>query len=270
MALMIEALEAAKKGLGRHVVPISGGKDSAALAVYMRFMYPEVPVEYVFCDSECELPETYDYLRRLEAVLGAKITRVTVYDVFNIVKTPERNAFDYVLRERYGGFLPSPQARWCTRELKIRPFEKYLGSGLVYSYIGIRADEVREGYVSGKKPPILSKKPNIIPVYPFRDDKKRLADIESILVDAYLGLPEYYVWRSRSGCFFCFYQQIAEWQGLKDRHPDLFELAKGYEKPNAARPFTWVEGRTLDEVAKMPRRALTPLGETEGCAACHL
>ena len=270
MASLSEAREAARKGEGRHIVPISGGKDSAALAIYISKKYRDIPAEYVFCDSECELPETYDYLRRLEYVLDAKINKVSVYDVFNIVKKPERNAFDYVLRERYGGYLPSPVARWCTRELKIRPFEKYVGQGTVYSYIGIRGDEKREGYQAGKKQPILSKLPNIIPVYPFIDDRKAFSDIFAILEDAGIGAPTYYEWRSRSGCFFCFYQQIAEWQGLHERHPDLFAKAKAYEKPNDPRPFTWVEGRTLDEVAAMPRKCLKTIGETEGCAACHL
>ena len=38
-----------------------------------------------------------------------------------------------------------------------------------------------------------------------------------------------YNWRSFSGCYFCFYQQFAEWQGFKEHHPDLIEKAKEYE-----------------------------------------
>jgi len=47
-----------KKKQERHILALSGGKDSAALAVYMREKYPEIPLEYVFIDSGCELPET--------------------------------------------------------------------------------------------------------------------------------------------------------------------------------------------------------------------
>ncbi len=46
----------------RHLLALSGGKDSAALAVYMREKYPDLPLEYIFIDSGCELPETYAYL----------------------------------------------------------------------------------------------------------------------------------------------------------------------------------------------------------------
>ena len=99
-----------------------------------------------------------------------------------------------------GSRLPSPGARWCTRVLKIKPFEHYVGDDRALSYIGIRGDEDREGYQS-KKPPVLSEQPNIIPVYRFKDDKLGLADIKTILEESGLGLPSYYEWRSRSGLF---------------------------------------------------------------------
>ncbi|GAI75943.1 unnamed protein product, partial [marine sediment metagenome] len=52
----------------RHILSISGGKDSAALAIYMRDRVPDM--EYVFCDTHEELPETYEYIDKLEAFLG--------------------------------------------------------------------------------------------------------------------------------------------------------------------------------------------------------
>ena len=57
----------------RHICGISGGKDSSALAVYMRREIPNM--EYFFCDTGAELPETYEYLTRLEVVLGKPIRR---------------------------------------------------------------------------------------------------------------------------------------------------------------------------------------------------
>ena len=67
------------------------------------------------------------------------------------------------------------------------------------------------------------------------------ADVYRILEESGLGLPEYYKWRTRSGCYFCFYQRKAEWVGLMDNHPELFELAKGYEKFNdeTGERYTW-------------------------------
>jgi len=270
MANLKEALETIGDNNIRHIVPVSGGKDSAALAIYLKQTYPEIDPEYVFSDTDCELPETYDFLERLEALLGKEIIRINALDYMNIEKKPGRKAFDIFLNEYYGGFLPSPQARWCTGVLKIKPFEKYVGNSTAFSYIGIRNDEDREGYVQ-KKPPKISQKQNIIPVYPFKDDGLTLYDIKRVLEGSGIGFPDYYKWRSRSGCYFCFYQQIGEWQGLKENHPEYFEKAKEYEKTTGSKKFTWVQGRALDELEKLEIRYKVPdMDETEGCAICHL
>ena len=58
----------------RHVLGISGGKDSAALALYLKDKVPNI--EYFFCDTHKELPETYEFLDRLEARLGKKIIQL--------------------------------------------------------------------------------------------------------------------------------------------------------------------------------------------------
>ena len=118
---------------------------------------------------------------------------------------------------------------------------------------------------------MLSDKPTILPVYPFKDDGITLADVKCLLNESGLGLPPYYAWRSRSGCYFCFYQQIGEWQGLKENHPDLFEKAKAYEKVEGGKPYTWVNGRSLEDVERLGRRYEVPAGEDlDGCAMCHL
>ena len=41
----------------RHLLGLSGGKDSAALAIYMRQNHPEIEMEYYFTDTGKELPE---------------------------------------------------------------------------------------------------------------------------------------------------------------------------------------------------------------------
>lgn len=212
----------------RHILSLSGGKDSTALAVYMRGRVPDM--EYVFCDTDKELEETYEYLKKLEAFLGKEI-----------VKLRDDRGFDHWLKI-YGGYLPSSKMRWCTKVLKIKPFERYVGDDEVMMYIGIRADENRGGYNSTK--------PNIHPVYPFRDDGITLDDVHRILRESGLGFPRYYNWRTRSGCYFCFYQRKHEWVGLRENHPELFEKAKGYEKidPQTGERYTWSERESLGEL----------------------
>lgn len=218
----------------RHVLGISGGKDSSALALYMRDKVPQM--EYFFCDTGSELPETYEYLDRLEAALGKPIARLNA----------ERN-FDHWLWV-YQGALPSPQMRWCTKVLKIKPLEAWIGGETqTYSYVAIRADEHRDGYISHKA--------NIEPIYPFKEDGIDKEGVMRILDDAGIGLPKYYEWRTRSGCYFCFFQRKAEWVGLAEQHPDLFEKAVAYEdKVNyeaqamEGRKYTWTANETLREL----------------------
>ena len=77
-----------------------------------------------------------------------------------------------------------------------------------------------------------------------------------------IGLPDYYEWRTRSGCYFCFYQRKAEWIGLSEKHPELFERAVAIEqkvlqdagvdgdadfgdRAMRGRQYTWSGGETL-------------------------
>ncbi|PJI88480.1 hypothetical protein DAH55_20140 [Sphingomonas koreensis] len=227
----------------RHVLGLSGGRDSAALAVHMAQTRPDLDMEYFFTDTGKELPEVYEYLGRLEGFLGRPIERLN----------PDRD-FDFWLRQ-YKSFLPSPRTRWCTRQLKIRPFEQWLWPALdkgdrIVSYVAIRSDEnYREGYASTH--------PNLSVSLPFREAGIDKAGVIDMLEASGLGLPSYYEWRSRSGCTFCFFQQKIEWVRLMERHPDSFAEARSYEK-NALEhgsPFTWSAGESLDDLARPERVA---------------
>jgi 3'-phosphoadenosine 5'-phosphosulfate sulfotransferase (PAPS reductase)/FAD synthetase len=363
----------------RHVLGISGGKDSAALAIYMKNKYPSEDIEFYTCDTGKELDETYQLIKNLEVYLGIKI------NLLQAAQNSSEDPFDHFLK-MYGGFLPSSNSRWCTKKLKLEPFEKYVGTDPVISYVGIRGDEEREGYISTKK--------NIQSIFPFRkniwsedviakmlsnqnfDKLQSLAknidfgrfqdkaaqiiskkldssftqaqklnslldtdvkafnhlvfeflkttdyplanessftlvdnedvlvrdDIFRILEESGVGVPAYYkkidfdvngktgqYSRSRSGCFFCFFQQKIEWVWLYEQHPDLYKKAMEYEKDG----YTWGQHESLEEliqpermaaikeeyVKRMERKSQTKspylvdiLGEAEGegCAACFI
>lgn len=229
----------------KHVLGLSGGKDSAALAVYMRDNYPEIDIEYFFTDTGKELPEVYDFLNDLEAYLGKEILRID-----------EGKDFDYLLTNEFNNFLPSPQQRWCTIQMKLVPFEKWVQKFLdqgyeIISYVAIRADEPsREGY----KPSHDFLKVKM----PFVEDGLIKKNIEDILDSSGLGLPKYYEWRSRSGCTFCFFQRKIEWVRLKERYPELYEDAKRYEKQIGQTPsgksYFWMGQDTPLETLEDPKR----------------
>jgi 3'-phosphoadenosine 5'-phosphosulfate sulfotransferase (PAPS reductase)/FAD synthetase len=107
----------------RHVLGISGGKDSAALAIYIKEHHSEIheKVEYFFTDTGAELDEVYDFLAKLEAYLGKEIIRLS-----------SGKPFEHWLK-MHNEYLPSPQQRWCTRMMKIKPFETFVGDDPVIS-----------------------------------------------------------------------------------------------------------------------------------------
>jgi 3'-phosphoadenosine 5'-phosphosulfate sulfotransferase (PAPS reductase)/FAD synthetase len=225
----------------RHILGISGGRDSAALAVHMRQHHPELPIEYFFTDTGKELPEVYSFLDKLEGFLGKPIIRLN----------PDRD-FDFWLDE-YGNFLPSPRTRWCTRQLKLRPLEHWLRADLdagviVHSYVAIRADEPsRDGYQATHA--------NMRVHLPLREAGIDRTQVIEILQHADVGEPAYYAWRSRSGCTFCFFQQKIEWVRLAEHHPDRFAEAVNYEKTalKDGSPFTWSQGESLTELIRPDR-----------------
>lgn len=252
--------DAVRDSSRRHIVCISGGKDSTALAIFLKQAYPDVPFEYAFADTGAELPELYEYIERLEDFLGVDVTRLR-----SAKASPDESPFDAMLRQ-YNGFLPSHFARWCTRELKIKPFDAFCGKDLAYQYMGIRADEKHRGRKKNAK---YSMKKNILCVYPFIDRNMSLPDIMRVLDDSGLGLPEFYKWRSRTGCYFCFFQKNSEWQGLLEHHPDLFELAESYE--DGKKGYTWRYQGSLDQIRNMDVQEKLPgFDEAVGCHVCHL
>ena len=366
----------------RHVIGISGGKDSSALAIYLNSLYPDLDLEYYFCDTGKELEETYQLIHNLESYLGCSVLKLKGSGDSHL------NPFDHFL-QTYGGFLPSSNARWCTKKLKLEPFERYIGDDPVISYVGIRGDEDREGYISTKS--------NIQSIFPFRKniwsvdvikrvlsndvtniieqfyaeqvaDADRLErinevvreplslsldrdlklsrllnlgirdfnyvvfrfikeftdyplgkvdhfplldnednvvrdDIFALLTDSGVGVPAYYLQkkfstgsvsgtyaRSRSGCYFCFFQQKIEWVWLYEQHPELYNQAMKYEGEG----YSWMDNETLEELiqperiirikedyaAKQKKSAATKdslylidrieEAEGEGCAACFI
>ena len=229
-----------------HILSLSGGKDSTALAFFMKENMPEIfeKTELVFYDTGCDLPETYDYLNKIEIFLNKKITRLT----------PEKS-FEHLLT--VNRVLPSHFRRWCTVELKVRPSQKYIeeklkkeGKKIVNLYVGIRKDEEhRKGIL------LLSdlEKEFVKPQYPLIQYQIYKSDVEKILIKNGINYPSYYDYRSRNGCYFCFYQKEIDWINLYKNHPDLFKKASDYEnftRKGKTRIFRWNEKYYLDEMIK--------------------
>ena len=194
----------------RHICGISGGKDSSALAVYLRGKVPEM--EYFFCDTGAELPETYEYLnppRSAPRPADRAPERRTGFRPL-VRSVPRRPAIptDALVHQEHEGSSPSKRGLETRR----------------------RSPMSRFGPTSPNRKGYISTKPNIKSRFPFIEDGIDRDGVMRILEDAGIGLPSYYEWRTRSGCYFCFYQRKAEWIGLADRHPELFNRAVAIEQ----------------------------------------
>lgn len=235
----------------RHILGLSGGKDSTALAIYLKQTRPEIfeKIELFFTDTGAELQEIYEYLDMLEEYLGKKIVRLKAYvdeeSEFNTIeyrvvdKDDDSTPFDDIVYKKYNGFLPSPNARFCTRSLKIIPLKKWVGKDHCVQYVGIRADENRNGFNDKKR---------LKAVMPFIEDGLEIQDIYKILNDT-VGLPPYYKWRTRSGCYFCFFQRRVEFAILYYLYPEWFASAKEYEQEHEdGRNYTWIYNKSLDYI----------------------
>ena len=252
----------------KHIIGISGGKDSAALAIYLArkaddWQYfhdlmaaagcseaareikdaKRAPkIEYFFTDTGKELPEVYEYLDVLEKQLARPIHRLSP---FLDGKDDNTAPFDHFLWAEHGGLLPSRRQRWCTYKMKIKPMNAFVGNTPTINYVGIRADESFRSKLSSLQ--------NVTAVYPFVEDGLVRDDIIALLKET-TGIPDYYAWRSRSGCYFCFFQRKSEWLGLRKHHPDLFEKAMRYETetydPATGRMYTWMDKMSLAQLVR--------------------
>lgn len=244
---------------------LSGGKDSAALAVYMG-RQTELNMEYVFADTGRELPDTYRFIKDLSAFLNVSIHTVTDYG---------RN-FDYYL-DRWNYFLPGNASRWCTKHLKLRPFERYCGARVgrrfhrdAVIYIAIRADEPSDRGNYGIE--------GVTYRYPFREDGIDLEGVRRILDLTGLRLPDYYEWRSTGGCYMCPWQRDSDWRALAQRYPDLAEKAMKEEEkaamssanPANSQAATWsVSRRSIKEI--LSQGEMFPIerhADTAPCLIC--
>ena len=146
----------------RVVLSLSGGKDSAAAALFLR--EAEIEHERVFMDTGWEHPDLYAHLDYLEAQLGP-ITRLSPRmptlpaDVLARVEEIEalvgRSPSGFVRWSVHKGMFPARMRRWCTQELKVDPFLRWIDGDDVLNVVGIRAEEshARAGLAEREKMP---------------------------------------------------------------------------------------------------------------------
>lgn len=231
----------------KHVVGLSGGKDSTAMAFGLMEREPR-DYDFICNETGDELPEMRAHWAKLEAMLGKPLVKVAYPGGLNAL-----------IEEM--GMLPNFRARWCTRILKIEPTIEYFASLPANSvlYVGLRADEEDRQGLYGE---------DLIVDFPMRRWGWGLPEVMGYLDEKKICIPK------RTDCGRCYGQRIGEWRDLWLHHPAIYEDAAKQER-KTGHTFrsdgrdTW--HASLDFMA-MEFAAGRPVRErkTDTCRVCKL
>ena len=191
----------------RHIVALSGGKDSSAMALRLMETEPQ-DYEFVITPTGDELPEMIEHWKKLGERLGKPLRVVTAgKSLLGLIRKHE--------------MLPNFRARFCTSEIKIKPYIAFmLEAAPAVSYVGLRADEdteTRQGAVYGNVDGITQR-------FPLREWGWGLKEVLGYLDERGVCVPK------RTDCAICFYQTLAEWHTLWKEYPERFAAGEAEEE----------------------------------------
>ena len=252
------------------IVCYSGGKDSQACLINAAEKYGAAKVTAVFCDTGWEHPDTYTHI--LQTTEALNVNLITL-----------KSKFDFISLALYKQRFPSPNARFCTSELKMKPTIDYI-LNLKESCIiiqGIRAGESSarakmssecmyfRSYFQldkkGKKQTYRAKEVRewckiydasiLRPIFMWTAQEV----IDSILAAGQKPNPLYYRGFSRVGCFPCIMWRKREILQLMQDKPMVERLlnAEKILKENKARGSTFFRAGYIPGYACSDRKCPT-------------
>jgi len=238
-----------------HIVAVSGGKDSTAMALALRDLHPDIDFTYVCTPTGDELPEMFAHWRELGERLGKRILPIMHTTGLNGVIQAER-------------MLPNFRARFCTRILKIEPYREWLAAHTpCVSYVGLRADE------AGRAGGAYSDIDGVEMRFPLREWGWGLRHVQGYLELAGITIPR------RTDCARCYHQRIGEWWDLWNDYPEIWREAEAQEAGLKATFRTpgrdsWPTGlrdlRQAFEAGRVPKAVAQRDDPTRQAGACRV
>ena len=203
-----------------HIVPVSGGKDSTALALRLKELYPATKFIYVYTPTGDELPEMQEQWPKLEKLLGQEIVGIETPTLKELI-------LDFMM-------LPNFNSRWCTRIIKIEAIQEFYNDHKpAVVYIGLRADEAtREGNR------LLDA--DIKQCHPMQEWGWGIKEVRGYLKKRGVTIPR------RTDCGMCFYQRLDEWYSLWEQYPDKwreYEDLEFFVGHSLLTPGKWGKGK---------------------------
>jgi hypothetical protein len=234
-----------------HVVALSGGKDSTALAIALASKEPRQYI-YICTPTGDELPEMESHWDCLSRLLKSPIHRID----------PGYSLTELIYRKN---MIPNFRARFCTGLLKILPDQNFLDNlGECVLYVGLRADEPDRGggvYAHHDQR------------FPLREWEWELKDVLSYLDNLGVVIPD------RTDCAMCFNQRLSEWRSLWLNHPKRYAHAESLEAEfghtfRSPSRDTWPAGlkdlRLEFAKGRIPRGSVLQRDLFKKCRVCSL
>lgn len=188
----------------QHLVALSGGKDSTAMALALQEIEPR-DYTYICTPTGDELDEMLEHWLNLGRILGKPIVPVT-----------NGQSLGGIIRAE--NILPNWRMRWCTRRLKIEPFQRYLINHLPATlYVGIRADESDRPGADYDMDLLVNTR------FPFQEWGWGIGDVTGYLKRRGVDVPE------RTDCGSCFFQTLWEWYVVWRDHRSRWDIYEGWE-----------------------------------------
>lgn len=192
-----------------HIVALSGGKDSTALAFRLKELEPR-PYTYVCTPTGNESDDMFEHWKMLREKLGGTFTPIVAGTLVSEIESAMA--------------IPNWRMRWCTRKLKIEPYAKFLQSATrqydrVISYVGIRADEPE------REAGDYSDISGVEMRFPLREWGWGIGEVITYNASIGVSIPK------RTDCKLCFFQRIGEWYELWQTNPEA-----------------WAEGERLEDL----------------------
>lgn len=243
----------------KHIVALSGGKDSTAMAIRLAEVEPQDYI-YICTPTGNEPDEMFAHWLRLGEMLGKPIIPIMGGTLHGLIRQQRR--------------LPNHRQRWCTRMLKLEPYYKWLGTHTpCTSYVGLRADEE-------SRPGMLFPDANGVHMrFPMREWGWTIADVYSFLAERGIEIPK------RTDCKDCFWSTLGElyelWRDDREAYmageelEDFVSAEKGAEYTfRSPSRDTWPasrrELRAKFEAGDIPQRSLNRLDKIRSVGSCRI
>lgn len=224
-------------------ISFSGGVESTTMCI----LYGK-GAKAIWCDTGAEHTKMYERMELVEQKLkklhGEGFEIIRIKPEAKLKGQMISNLLDAVVVQK---FMPSSMARYCTRQFKIEPIDKFLKQqGECELMIGLNADEqAREGNWG-----LMA---NVKYLYPLQDDGLSRSDCEAIL-DIHGLHPRFPAYMLRGGCSMCFYKSEKEYKALwyldRPEFDKMVEFEDRYQDNRTKFYSIMSSGKSLRQLAK--------------------